>query len=247
MMGMDGGFSEHSEKQELKAKAQDEADFVAAMNGTPNGRQMRFGAEQARISKAHNKDLKKQSEAELVRLSAAYQALFKQTMQDLHDTRDSVYEARILAGMALEQSEKRLKAAEAQASTTADGEAVFVAVDGAVYQKDGRVVEASSLDKIHWRDDAPSWEEYQDRKADVQAKQAQFDRMNAHEMRLAQIEARMNDEDNKPSMEALEAFKEEIDAMRSDAKAVLGHTVETSMKQPNAATTPELGFSVFTR
>lgn len=235
---MGGENDEHG--KDIKAKTQEQQDFVAAVNDTPNGRAMRFGAAKSYNQKLADKKQQEQNEAEILRLSLAYQALFSETIQNLHDARNAVYEARLQAAAELDKAQGHLNQTVANANKTADSEAVFRSIDGHVYDRNNQTVEATVLDGIAWKADAPSWEEYKERLADVEIKQANFDRMVGHEARLDEIQNLMDDEETPPNMEELEALNDEISTIMQDTRREQNVGVEYTAKQPLPNSVPDL-------
>lgn len=218
--------------ERLKVEARDREDFVAAHLGVSNGRNPRYGGELRRNRELQQQERRKETDAEILRLSASYVALYNATMQDLHDTRSIVYDASIQAGVELQNSQTLLRQTLAEANVIANGETVFRSVDGHVYNHKGHQLEHDAVEGIVWREGAPSWEDYQQRLADVEAKQERFDRMNAHEARLAELSEEMEDlkeRDTSENAKRMSEIKEEIQEIKEDAQQT--HKADFQFKQ----------------
>lgn len=239
-MGTDDDFQEHETKRIAAVKAQDRADYTAAVSGRDNGRIKRFGFEGKAIQDKARKEREKQSLAQALKISTAYAKLYNSTMQGLHDATTAVYEAQLLASMALEKAQTALKQTLSEASMTPDGVAVFLSKGGAVYDQAGQKLDDEVLMGVFWQENAPSWETYQERQNDVQAKQEQLDLMNSHDLRLTELQTKMEDEDNPLSMDELKAVNEEVKNIIKDTKRSHSAQIEFSVQKAPPAALPDL-------
>ncbi|MFT4924527.1 MAG: hypothetical protein ACI8WB_000605 [Phenylobacterium sp.] len=236
----DDDFQEHETKRVAAVKALERADYTAAISGRDNGRIKRFGFEGKAIQDKARKEREKQSLAQALKISAAYAKLYNSTMQSLHDATTAVYEAQLLASMALEKTQAALKQTLTEASMTPDGVAVFLSQDGAAYDQDGKKLDDEVLMGVFWQENAPSWETYQARQNDVQAKQERLDLMNGHDLRLAELQTKMEDEDNPLSMDELKAVNEEVKNIIKDTKRSHTAEIEFSIQKTLPAALPDL-------
>jgi hypothetical protein len=240
IVGSDEEFQKHEAKRVAGLREQDGADFTAEMKDTNNGRMKRFGFQGKAIQDKADKRNKKQLLAYALKVSTSYAALYKSTMQNLHGARDAVYEAQLLASMGLGKTQKALKDTIEQASMTPDGVAVFLSKDGNVYDQNGQKLDNDTLSNVFWRDNAPSWEDYQKSQSNVQGMQERLKQMNGHSMRLDVLQTKMEDEDNPPSIEEMQAVQEEVKDILNDARKGQSLQVELSIQKTAPATLPDL-------
>jgi hypothetical protein len=187
---MDDEFKKLEANRQSAVQVQDRSDFTAELNGTDNGRMKRFGLDGKHQRDKTRKEREKQSLAQALKISAAYAKLYNSTMQDLHDVTSAVYEAQLLASMALEKAQGLLQQTLDEASMTPNNVAVFRSEDGAIYDQHGQKVDDDTLLSVFWREGAPSWETYQDRKNDVKTKLGRFDLMNKSDMQFNDAHAK---------------------------------------------------------
>jgi hypothetical protein len=239
-MGTDDDFQKHETKRLAMALEQGRADLTAAMAGRDNGRIKRFGFEGKAVQDKARKEREKQSLAQALKISTAYAKLYNSTIQSLHDATTAVYEAQLLASMELEKAQAALKQTLSKASITPDGVAVFLSQDGAVYDQDGQKLDDVTLMSVFWQENAPSWETYRERQQDLENKQGRLDLMNTHDIRLGELRVEMENEDNPPTAERLEAIGQEFQDIISDARKGQNIQADLAIDKAEPATLPEL-------
>ncbi len=217
VMGQDDEFSESEKQTIVNREKQEQDDFNNSMSDRETGRQRWFGYERNSTQNKSRKEREKHSLQQALALSAAYAKLYQQTMQNLNEAENAVYEAQVKAAETVNEAQNALDQTIEKASTTVDGTAVFRSADGSVYTYDGRLLEGDELDGITWREDEPSWEEYQKQLDDLREKQDYLDRMISHEQRLAELRTEMEDEDNPPTEERLKEIQKDIEEIHNDA------------------------------
>lgn len=227
-MGQDDEFRETERKTIVNRDKQEFADFNNSMAGRETGRRIRFGYENETPRDIARKEKQKRALERALLLSAKYAALYNETLQNLNNAENAVYDAQIKAHEAVNDAEKALQQALEKANTTEGGTAIFQAADGSVYTQDGQLLKGDELDSITWPDDAPSWEEYQKLQRDLQEKQQFYDLMNSHEQRLGELRAEMEDKDNPPTEERLKEMNEEIAEIHNDAAPIQTKEYEVS-------------------
>ncbi len=230
---MVGEFEQHEANRQAKAREQDRADYTAELNEVgDNGRIKRYGLEtkQQRL-KREKRD--KEALTHAAKVSAAYAKLFDNTMQNLRDARNAVYEAQLLASAGLEQAQKLYQEALDNAARLPDGRAVFMDKAGAVYTQDGVLLEGEVLDEIIWRDNSTPWEVMQERDSALVAKQDRKDMADRLDLEVDELEAeaqtiRGHDtpENNERMLEISDRFK----AIHKEANTILNKAPE----QPEA-------------
>lgn len=210
-------FQQLEAKRQAGLREQHNADFTAELNGNENGRIGRFGLRDKSRQEQIRKERDKQTLSQALKISAAYAELYNSTFQLLHDTRDAVYEAQLLASAQLEQAQRLYQEALDNAATLPDGTAVFMDEDGSVYTQDGVRLEGDVLDTIFWPENPTARADFLERQSEIEAKHERFDRINGLDIRLDEIQARIEDKNNPPSMEEMKAYKVEIKGIKSEA------------------------------
>jgi hypothetical protein len=238
----DKEFQKHETKRVAGLREQERTDFTAELNDTDNGRMKKFGLSNKARQEETRKAREKHTLSQALRISASYAKLYQSTMQDLHDATSLVYEAQVKWAAELGAAQTLLKQTIEQATKTPDGTAVFRSQDGNVYNQHGQKMDDEALVGVLWHGRVPSWESYQERFHDVEFKQERLNQMNTHEIRLGELQVKMEDEDNPLTTDELKAVKSEIQDIMNDAKT--NHTVdaELTIQKPLPAAVPELNF-----
>lgn len=141
----------------------------------------------------------------------AYQALYEETWSMLREAEANAEANIAAAAEILDQAKAELQEAQDNASTLPDGTRVFRTADGRVLDEDGHEIESDELDRITWRNDAPTYEEYLRRKQAVADAQAQHDAWLHYQTDvLGTARGRLTDQDNPLSPEELKEIQQQI-------------------------------------
>ena len=233
-----------------KPLSKSEQDFIDLQNelaGAETGRRPRFLSEPntpTAIEKRKQEDRARISRLlDLLQHDPAYAALYSQTM-------DLLGHAEAATAMALQETEEVLDRAkqdmnelEQRASTLPDGARIYRDISGAARRSDGSLVEDHLLETIHWRPNAPGYEEYLTAKKTVEQAQKRVDALRFYQVDVLG-DARHRLTDPPLSKDDLQQLQKEIKGKDpASLKAEIApdtqaapHTVETSA----AASTPKL-------
>lgn len=141
----------------------------------------------------------------------AYATLYNETFDKLRDAERRTEAAMARALETLEQTGRELADALDKANVLPDGRKVFRdPATGNVYDQNGNAVTGDDLDAVVWRDDAPTWEEYRDkRRADADANE-HVNAVRRFQERLGGYRNRMEDRDNPPTRDELKRVHDGI-------------------------------------
>ncbi len=132
-MGQDDEIKDSQRQTIVNRQAQEQDDFNNSMADRETGRQRWFGYKRNASQNKSRKEREKHSLQQALALSAAYAKLYHQTMHNLNEAENAVYEAQVKAAEAVNEAQNSLDQTIEKASTTADGTAVFRSADGSVY------------------------------------------------------------------------------------------------------------------
>ncbi len=240
-MGQDDNSRDSGKQAIENRQKQDNDDFNNAMSDRDTGQQRYFGFEKNASQKKARKEQQKRALQRALLLNTRYAKLYQETFQKLNEAENAVYDAQVKGAALVNEAQNSLDQTLEKASTTEDGTAVFRSEDGSVYTQDGQLLKGDELDGITWRDDAPSWEEYQKLQRDLQEKQQYFDRMNAHEQHLGELRTEMEDKDNPPTEERLEEIQKDIESTLKDVRNDNDIQTEFKVQKLPPASLPDLG------
>ena len=192
--------------------------FDAELSGTLSGyRGKHLPEDHARRAEAQQRQSEK-TKAQLTALEAllagdpAYAALYNDTFDILRDAETATEIAIAATEAALTEAQQELAEALDRASSLPDGRRVFRdPATGNVYDEDGQLVEGDDLDAIVWRDDAPTWQDYQNkRQADAAVRERLDDLRRYQTDVLGRARDRLTDNDAPPTPDELHDIQGEI-------------------------------------
>jgi len=234
---MRGEMSEdnHYSPEEINARArakkrEDFADLQDEMAGRITGKNARFLSAKERSRRAgKNTDHKESlSRLQIMLADAAYYAAYEQTMSDLSGAESTVYDALIEAADQVNQAQSDLDDTVADAQTLPDGTKVFRSADGSVYTVDGRKLDDDVAAAIDWKDGAPTWEDVQAKQRALEEAKQRHAKLAGYDAELARIRKQMEDEDNPPTQEEIDAYKKRIAEIESEVSKT--QDIETGLK-----------------
>ena len=211
----------------LSKTEQDRDDLNNEMAGREVGRIKRFLPEgHAGPAAQKRRDQEREHLSALLamlRSSAAYAALYDQTMDALRNAEAATDAALAEARDILANANEALADLMDNANTLPDGTKVFRDQDGNVYTEDGRLIEGEALESIHWRDNAPSYEDFLARRKAVSDAQATIDAILRYQTDiLGHARDRLTDENDPPTKEELEDIRRDIEEqMPPSAEAII--------------------------
>lgn len=193
--------------------------FSAELSGTLSGYRAKHLPEGHASNSAHRERQAEKARAQMNALDAllasdpAYAALYNETFDKLRDAERGTEAAMARALETLERTGRELANTLDKANTLPDGRKVFRdPATGNVYDQNGNAVIGDDLDAVVWRDDAPTWEEYRDkRRSDADARE-RLDVLRRFQDRLGGYRNRMEDRDNPPSADELQKIQSDLEA-----------------------------------
>ncbi len=210
--------------QNAKARAEDLDRFNRAQAGLETGDGNRH----------NNKDKDKaliagRRSSDLTQLTALDRALedpaYAQAYWELVDTLNK-YESATSAVISQEQAD--IAEMEADAGRLPDGTIVFKDGNGDVFTADGKRIDPDTAAGVRWPKNAPSWEEYQQRKKELEElRRYQIDV-------IGRVRDRINDPENPPSKDDLERWREEL---QKKAPQILRREVDSAPESPDLSAT----------
>ena len=200
----DGGDDEFiNAMQRAKLRAETFSDHQAAIAGRETGRILpRIGQNTSDAESGSSKRF-----ADTVDLLTNLQVMLQDPEYAKAYTRVKglLNEAERLTENALIEAEAALEEIVARAVKLSDDRAVFKDKDGNVRTEDGAIVDVAIAAGIDWPDDAPSFEDYEQRKQRVDGlREYQVDV-------LGNARDELEDEENPPSKERLDELEREIE------------------------------------
>jgi len=212
-----------------RAKEQEREDFHDLQDeiaGRDTGKMARFTSEEDRAERGGQEpDSKKQSHTDLslqiLMEDAAYRSAYDDTLRALQEAEHSAQAAIDETQNQLFTNDRELTEIQSRASTLPDGTRVYRDKDGNVFDEDGAQIDASEAEAVIWRDDNPSFEQYQgNRERDV-ALQDRITNLYDYQVNtLGYIRGRMTDTDDPiTSTHELANVRDEI---QNQQEALLG-------------------------
>ena len=175
----------------------------------------------------------------------AYAALRQDTLDLLARAETAIEQALTDAQDTLTDAQDALDGTMEHANRLPDGTAVFKDTDGNIYTEDGRLVGPEEADSVVWKDDAPSYEEFQKRKQAVEDARLRIEELRRFQDEvLGPARERLHDPDNPPS-------PDEIEQIRDDVQNGLDEIVNTKANRLSDAnhegTPPQSSSNIFVR
>ena len=237
----DGDSRDENWQRTLERRERDLAEIQNEIAGRGHSRIRRFLPEDHESNPDAQEKKKRQESAYRSALRAllkneSYRALYEETSDKLRSYEAATERALDQAREDLAEAKDALDEMREKASTLQDGTRVYRAEDGSVYSEDGTLVTGEALESIEWREGAPSYEDYiAQRKATAEAEGRVNDLLIYQTDVLGRARDRMEDEDNPPSRDELEAIQESIER-EMPAGLQAERTVEDSDHAPSQAT-----------
>ena len=232
---MDKDFQKHEAKRAALERKQDTDDFNNEMSGRHTGRMQRFGFEKEREQIRQRK--KREDHQRTIIMNAAYMAKYNDLMNDLTNTENILH-------VALDEAAQEVSRLRNSAASLDDGTKVFRDKDGNVYDENGRKLTDAEASKVDWPDGATSWEGFKKAKE-------RLERLDKDFYRLEFIRSRMEDKENPPTPEEIDAWNQEVDNIAKNAKAGMSHKNKIEMKpsleqgsNPNKSDTPTISLDL---
>ncbi|EKE68469.1 hypothetical protein [Oceanibaculum indicum] len=211
----------NDDEKRLEAAREAEAEldlFDAELSGTLSGyRGKHFPEDHARRADTHQRHADR-TKAQLTALEAllasdpAYAALYNDTFDRLRGAETATEAAIAATETAVAEAQQELADTLDRASSLPDGRKAFRdPATGDVYDENGRLVEGDDLAAIVWRDDAPTWQDYQSkRQASTDARDRLDDLRRYQTDVLGRARDRLTDPDNPPTPDELNEIQENI-------------------------------------
>ncbi|MCG8605448.1 hypothetical protein MJD09_10675 [bacterium] len=140
-----------------------------------------------------------------------YAALYEHVSNLLNDAEAATEAALAQAETDLGDAEAALEETMENANRLPDGTAVFRDKDGNIRTEDGRIIEGEEAESIVWKDDAPSYEDYLQRKQEIEDLRQRIEELRRYLIDvIGDARDRINDPDNPPTKEELERIEREI-------------------------------------
>ena len=227
----------------LDRKREDFADLQNELAGRDNGRMSRFlSAEERdrRNGQSNDRTRHRTTMLDLLLQDAAYRELYNNTMADLADAENAVYEALVEAARHVKETAQALEDTLDRAAKLPDGTKVFRGRDGKVYTEDGEEVDAASVALISWPDDAPSWEDYQKLREAHDDARADHSKLVGYQSELDDIRAHMEDPENPPTKDDMNGYRQRIKDIGRDAVKANNVENEMAVERPENTEVPDL-------
>ena len=199
----------------IERRERDRDDLNNEMAGREVGRVRRFlpeGSDPASLRKRREREREYRSRLmALLQSSTAYAALYQ-------ETKDTLRKAEAATEIALAEARDRITGAQEavaglrdKASTLPDGAQVYRDAEGNVRTEDGTLVEGDDLDRITWREGAPSYEDIAAARRAAADAQANYDAILRYQTDvLGRARDRLTDEDNPPTMDEIRDIQQRI-------------------------------------
>jgi len=215
----------------------DKIDLNHEISGEPTGRIQRFLTENHHGVDGEGE--KKRSERRyrnmlemLLAEDARYAKLYFEVQDTLNRARQAVDQALVDIRQHLEDSERTLRLMQDNAARLDDGTMVFrSAVDGNVYTEDGRKLSDDEARNIEFPENAPSREDYNTAKGNVETAQEQIAEAEAYQRDIDQAEERRLDADNPLTLEELKIIKRDISGNQLFSYGTTAQSVNGSVAQ----------------
>lgn len=223
-------FQKHEEKQAQKRREVDlEITNDARRGDFDTGRRTNRG-----LKETHERKIraKKQSDRQLsqsLKMNAEYSKFYNVVMDKLDNAMPIVYNA-------LEEANEKFAELENKASTLPDGTKVYKNSKGEAITQDGLMLSAAEIASVNWREDAPSWEEYQDAKDRRDQLEQGFDR-------LGEIQEIMEDDSIEKTPDMMEGFDKEIESIVEQASPSQNVTQSYETKAPTQTVENDVDFN----
>lgn len=151
----------------------------------------------------------------------------------------------------IDMAQDKLDEMREEADTLPDGTRVYRTADGEnAYTEDGRLLTGEEMQSIAWSDDAPTWEEYEASREELERlEKAKREVIEYQEKTLDPARKRMSDPDNPPSLDDIDALDKSVEAAKPEAVAAyqrdgedfaLGAPEASPDPSPEEAPTPGL-------
>lgn len=206
-------------KESLRAelRQRDFDDLQNEVAGRETGRAARFLPEGARGHDAAEKRRAEQAETltrlQLMMRDPAYAVLHQDMTRRLREAQNSLDEMRERAQQLLNEENEAIVRLDARAAKDSSGRAVFKDEYGEARYTDGMMVSEDEAAGIVWRGDEPTLAEREakaERLAHIEAILADID---AGQVEIGGMQDRLEDEDNPPSIDELNAMGEHADEL----------------------------------
>ncbi|WP_417517996.1 hypothetical protein [Minwuia sp.] len=234
-------------RQAERAREADERldDHNAELSGTKSGYIYRTSAADhesrpdIRAKKARKAEARISALEALLASDPNYAALYNETRGQVIDAANEA-EARIEAiTEELASAEAELSELESNAARTGDGRMAFRTSDGRVVDENGQEIAAPEAASIVWPNDAPSYDDYLDRKKAVQDAQDALAAWREYQAAVGEAKDRLDDPDNPLSEDELEEIQELLERSRPEPTAAPEESASSEVA-PAAAVSSEL-------
>lgn len=212
---MDRDFQQHLEAERAKRRDQDRDDFHNELAGRDVGRQKRFlpGKTQSGHTKSkQEKHIENFTHLAVMMQNAEYAALYDETVTMVHDHASQAETEIEAAQSALSATGRKLEeVTDNAAKLYPNGEPVFMDEDGNAVRADGTPLSPEEAASVVWPDDVPTYEDYLKAKQDYFEAQTQLDAWLSYQLYLADVQIRLNDQDNPLSPKELKNIQRDIE------------------------------------
>jgi len=223
-------------------RKQDFDDLQHEMSGIDNGRMKRFLPESSLSFHAKRKE-KEQREfhSRLMQMlqDPIYKAHYDFALDRLGEAERSTDTALAKLEFAIEHAEQELQSIKENAARLPDGTRVYRDAQGDVRREDGSAVEDSLIDSIVWQGNEPSYEAFLEAQQKLTDMKQQYEDTNVYRNEvLGNARDRLEDEDNPPSVDEIDAILDDIET--NMPKAVQKELPVPEAVQPESTTSIEL-------
>ena len=200
-------------------------DLNNELRGTDVGRMSRFLSPEVRDitngDRKRDKDLKDvihQTMLDLLLMDDDYRQLYDDAMDRLRNLEDATQRALDEALIEQSKSQEQLRETLERAAML-DGQRVFKDARGRVWTEHDQRVKQSDADRIEWKGNEPSREDYQADRANADASQRRVDDIRAYQTdTLGDARDRLTDKDNPLTKDELKGLIEDFDTQLAETK-----------------------------
>ncbi|MEM6311971.1 MAG: hypothetical protein AAF754_18225 [Pseudomonadota bacterium] len=239
-------FEELSQEASERKRMQDLKDLNDELAGRETGRIKRFlGDTPADDPSSPNNRRRASAISTLDQLMISdpiYRDMHHRTSQALAHAQNRLDQARDRIASMRQETEAEIEDMKARAARLPDGSAVFRDKNGAVRREDGSIVDQALADTILWRGDEPSYEDWKATNERLERLEEMEREVEAAQQEIGEMQDRLQDADNPPSLEELEDMQAQADdilsGLESDLGAMSAEPTESPSQNPAGPTEP---------
>ncbi len=233
----DSDFQQSIDEQTAKRREVNHRDHGNEMAGRSTGRMYRFHPHHTPDGPyPQDKHTLNHTTLKLLLQDPEYAKLYNDTMDLLSRAEAATEKALAQAEQDLAKAEDTLDDMRDNANKLPDGTAVFRDKDGNVWTEDGELVDPADAAGIVWKDDAPSYEDYQRQRQKADDTRQRIDDIRRYQVDvLGRARDRMSDKNNPPSKDDIQDIHDDIieQADYSVKREIQPENVESPVEEPS--------------